>query len=216
MGVRCFQSNVPGDKWNNFDPLEKFSSIVQNVLEREGCHDRPCTFYQKQRTLTLKLFTCPTHHLLNPCACTRAKKQTPPPEDKKDTFETDTESMDGTFAISTFTTSEQEGAYALHDSFILDSASTIHVCNKRERFQTLRPANESDYLIAGASPRAWLSCHATQTPSAGRPVNTTKLTQSEWPSSVLRAAPVAVSQSLAVVSRDADATSLPSGENTTE
>jgi hypothetical protein len=59
--------------------------------------------------------------------------------------------MDRTFAISTFTTSEQEGAYALHDSFILDSASTIHVCNKRERFQTLRPANESDYLITGAS-----------------------------------------------------------------
>jgi hypothetical protein len=59
--------------------------------------------------------------------------------------------MDGTFAISTFTTSEQEGAYALHDSFILDSASTIHVCNKRERFQMLRPANESYYLIAGAS-----------------------------------------------------------------
>ena len=61
-------------------------------------------------------------------ALTRAKKQSPSPEDKKDTSETDTESMDGTFAISTFTTSpEQEGAYALHDSFILDSASTIHV-----------------------------------------------------------------------------------------
>ena len=79
------------------------------------------------------------------------KQQPPPPEDKKDTSETDTESTDGTFAISTFTTSEREGAYALHDSFILDSASTTHVCNTRKRFQTLRPASKGDYLIAGAS-----------------------------------------------------------------
>jgi hypothetical protein len=41
--------------------------------------------------------------------------------------------------------------YALHDSFILDSASTIHVCNNCERFQSLRPATENDHLIAGAS-----------------------------------------------------------------
>jgi hypothetical protein len=41
--------------------------------------------------------------------------------------------------------------YALHDSFTLDSASTIHVCNNRERFQSLRPATEDDRLIAGAS-----------------------------------------------------------------
>jgi hypothetical protein len=59
--------------------------------------------------------------------------------------------MDRTSVISTFTTSEQEDVYALHDSSILDSASTIHVYNIRERFQTLRPVNESDYLIAGAS-----------------------------------------------------------------
>jgi hypothetical protein len=59
---------------------------------------------------------------------------------------------DGTFAISTFTTiPKQEGMYALHDSFLLDSASTIHVCNNRERFQSLRPADESDHLITGAS-----------------------------------------------------------------
>jgi hypothetical protein len=59
--------------------------------------------------------------------------------------------MDRTSVISAFTTSEQEGVYALHGSSILDSASTLHVYNKHERFQTLRPANESDYLIAGAS-----------------------------------------------------------------
>jgi GAG-pre-integrase domain len=41
--------------------------------------------------------------------------------------------------------------YALHDSFILDSTSTIHVCNNRERIQSLRPATENDHLIAGAS-----------------------------------------------------------------
>jgi hypothetical protein len=41
--------------------------------------------------------------------------------------------------------------YALHYSFILDSASTIHVCNNREILQSLRPADESDHLITGAS-----------------------------------------------------------------
>ena len=43
----------------------------------------------------------------------------------------------------------------------------------------------------------------------------TALTQSEWPSSVCSAAPVAASQSLTVSSSDADATSLPSGEKAT-
>ena len=42
---------------------------------------------------------------------------------------------DGTFAILIFTTiPRQEGIYALYNSFILDSASTIHVYNNRERF----------------------------------------------------------------------------------
>ena len=53
---------------------------------------------------------------------------------------------------------------------------------------------------------------ATSLPSGE---NATALTQSEWPSSVRRAAPVAESQSLTVLSPDADATSLPSGENAT-
>ena len=39
-------------------------------------------------------------------ALARATKQSPPPRDKKDTSETDTESMDRTFVISTFTTLE--------------------------------------------------------------------------------------------------------------
>ena len=40
-------------------------------------------------------------------------------------------------------------------------------------------------------------------------------TTSEWPSSMLRAVPVAESQSLTVMSQDADATGLPPGENAT-
>jgi hypothetical protein len=57
---------------------------------------------------------------------------------------------DGTFAVSSFTASSDK-VYALHDSFILDSASTIHICNDPGRFQSLRQAEENDCLIAGAS-----------------------------------------------------------------
>ena len=45
--------------------------------------------------------------------------------------------------------------------------------------------------------------------------NATARTQFEWPSSIYSAAPVAESQSMTVLSHDADATSLPSGENAT-
>src|SRR5436305_14717694 len=53
---------------------------------------------------------------------------------------------------------------------------------------------------------------ATSLPSGE---NATPHTESEWPSSVRRAAPVAESQNRTVWSRDADPTSLPSGENAT-
>jgi hypothetical protein len=43
----------------------------------------------------------------------------------------------------------------------------------------------------------------------------TALTESEWPSRVCSKEPVVASQSLTVLSADADATSLPSGEKTT-
>jgi hypothetical protein len=62
-----------------------------------------------------------------------ADKETPK-TDKKEIHE------EGTFAtsISTFSTSYPSGEiYALYDSFILDSASTIHICNNPERFQSL-------------------------------------------------------------------------------
>ena len=73
-------------------------------------------------------------------------KPSTPSTDEDDSIE------DGAFAISTFTTiPKQEGVYALHDSFILDSASTIYVGNNRERFQSLRPATEDDRLIAVVS-----------------------------------------------------------------
>lgn len=71
----------------------------------------------------------------------------------KDTTTPDADSIvDSNFAISAFTTSQAlDGVYPLHDSFILDSASTIHICNNRDRFQSLRPAGENDHLISGAS-----------------------------------------------------------------
>src|SRR5204862_1454386 len=53
---------------------------------------------------------------------------------------------------------------------------------------------------------------ATSWPSGEK---ATALTQSEWPSSVLRQEPVAVSHSRTVLSSDADATSWPSGEKAT-
>jgi transposase InsO family protein len=86
----------------------------------------------------------------------RAEAKKEQAEAKRDASTTSTDEddsiEDGAFAISTFTAiPRQEGVYALHDSFILDSASTIHVCNNRERFQSLRPATENDHLIAGAS-----------------------------------------------------------------
>jgi hypothetical protein len=39
--------------------------------------------------------------------------------------------------------------YQLHNSIILDSGATDHVCNDRSRFITFTPAAEDDYLFAG-------------------------------------------------------------------
>jgi hypothetical protein len=60
------------------------------------------------------------------------QKKEAPKTEKKEICE------EGTFAtsISTFSTLSGE-IYALYDSFILDSASTVHICNNPERFQSL-------------------------------------------------------------------------------
>jgi hypothetical protein len=60
------------------------------------------------------------------------QKKEAPKTDKKEI------NKEGTFAISisTFLTSFKE-IYALHNSFILDSASTVHIYNNPERFQSL-------------------------------------------------------------------------------
>ena len=39
--------------------------------------------------------------------------------------------------------------YSLHNSFILDSGATVHICNNRQRFEDFVPA--SDQLYAGES-----------------------------------------------------------------
>ncbi len=40
--------------------------------------------------------------------------------------------------------------YPLRDSFILDSGATIHVCNSRSRFQSLRKCDPNDVVYAGS------------------------------------------------------------------
>ena len=54
----------------------------------------------------------------------------------------------GVFTVNCYSTSNPSD-YNLRDSFILDSGATIHVCNSRDRFQTVSPASESDLLYAG-------------------------------------------------------------------
>jgi hypothetical protein len=70
----------------------------------------------------------------------RAEQKKIQGQQKKETPKTDKKEIneEGTFAtfISTFSTSFKE-IYALHDSFILDSASTVHIYNNPERFQSL-------------------------------------------------------------------------------
>ena len=39
--------------------------------------------------------------------------------------------------------------YQFRDSFILDSGSNGHICNRHSRLQNLRPASEDDFLYAG-------------------------------------------------------------------
>ena len=47
------------------------------------------------------------------------------------------------------TNSEEKYQYKLHNSFILDTGATGHVCNNRERFIELRDPSPTDFLIAG-------------------------------------------------------------------
>jgi hypothetical protein len=76
------------------------------------------------------------------------QKKEAPKTEKKEICE------ERTFATSIFTflTSYPSGEiYALYDSFILDSASTVHIYNNPERFQSLQQAGKDEYLIAGTS-----------------------------------------------------------------
>jgi hypothetical protein len=41
--------------------------------------------------------------------------------------------------------------YPLKDCFILDSRTTIHITNNKERIQNLHPPANNDYLWAGNS-----------------------------------------------------------------
>ena len=50
---------------------------------------------------------------------------------------------------SAYTASTSTSDYHLRDSFILDSGASIHICNRRSRFQDLRPASEDDVIYAG-------------------------------------------------------------------
>ena len=54
----------------------------------------------------------------------------------------------GVFTANCYSTSNPSD-YNLRDSFILDSGATVHVCNSRDRFQTVTPASEDDLLYAG-------------------------------------------------------------------
>jgi hypothetical protein len=68
------------------------------------------------------------------------KKKQKKEEQKKEAPKTDKKEIneEGTFAISIFTFSTlSKEIYALHNSFILDSALTVHIYNNPERFQSL-------------------------------------------------------------------------------
>src|SRR5579862_4653577 len=52
-----------------------------------------------------------------------------------------------TFMTSVF--NSESSAYMLCKSVILDSGATIHVCNNRERFQSLRPVGKEEFIYAG-------------------------------------------------------------------
>jgi hypothetical protein len=54
----------------------------------------------------------------------------------------------GVFTVNCYSTANPSD-YNLRDSFILDSEVTVHVCNSRDRFQTITPASEDDLLYAG-------------------------------------------------------------------
>jgi hypothetical protein len=54
----------------------------------------------------------------------------------------------GVFTVNCYFTVNPSD-YNLRDSFILDSGVTVHVCNSRDRFQTVTPASEGNLLYAG-------------------------------------------------------------------
>jgi hypothetical protein len=54
----------------------------------------------------------------------------------------------GLFPVSVHTAAENSD-YHLRDGFILDSGASIHVYNRHERMQALRPAGEDDFVYAG-------------------------------------------------------------------
>ena len=74
------------------------------------------------------------------------------------------------------------------------------------------PSRQDPVAISHSRTVLSFDADATSLPSGEK---LTALTQSEWPSSVLRQDPVDVSHSRTVSSSDADATSLPSGEKLT-
>ena len=71
-------------------------------------------------------------------------------EKEKEQATSGSESSDkaGVFMTASYTASNSSD-YGLHDSFILDSGATVHVCNSRNHFLTLTPASEDDVLYTG-------------------------------------------------------------------
>ena len=51
------------------------------------------------------------------------------------------------FAVSVFTGGLSD--YVLHDSVILDSGASLHICNDRSRFRTFNPVVEEKFVYAG-------------------------------------------------------------------
>ena len=54
-----------------------------------------------------------------------------------------------TAAATASAAQSHERQFALHNSYILDSGATDHVCNDRSRFIDFRPAKADDIMVAG-------------------------------------------------------------------
>jgi hypothetical protein len=128
-----------------------FRACPYLIQERQPAGWKPDPAIQEQ--INAKMKYPKVRYLVNKA---RASQKEQPQQSKENKEEKETEKdiyEEGTFAvsISTFlTSSPSEEIYALHDSFLLYSASTIHICNNPDRFQSLQPAKD-DYLLAGAS-----------------------------------------------------------------